>query len=415
MNISMRFVAASIVGSCLFAFFVGYFYGPFVFDHLGLPQAVYVAIKNCSLKQILSSVTCVSSHFDATTFESLHPQQIQWNQYLGKSIHSIETEVPLSYNPQNNGFSETDKRISSDAQQVLIDLKNLDSVFLDSENMVGTALLKFIEKLGINMLTYECHRRLSGKGVSCTGYSGHDFISLHTRPSLGLLSLTVFNNVPVSVVSVIQLASEIFAFPTADPKFISKEPSLTWTLNQRGVNKLHWMKHEPVRPNPLREYDTNSIGSYEITSSNIDGLNFKPLFAPRPEIKNNIREHRYNVVYPEALVHPAMFAHDDPKRVAVIGNGTGVVLREVLKHETVEKVVLFGPDSNFIQQSKTSSPQLSDCSNFEGSSRCCYDDARVEIISPDTLEWLLEEEEDDDDDDSDIFEGQFDVVIFEKR
>ena len=47
-----------------------------------------------------------------------------------------------------------------------------------------------------------------------------------------------------------------------------------------------------------------------------------------------------DAAYHEALVHPAMFAHENPRRVAIIGGGEGATLREVLKHNTVEKVIM---------------------------------------------------------------------------
>ncbi|GMH67467.1 hypothetical protein TL16_g04685 [Triparma laevis f. inornata] len=37
--------------------------------------------------------------------------------------------------------------------------------------------------------------------------------------------------------------------------------------------------------------------------------------------------------YHESLIHPAMVAHSDPKRVAVLGGAEGASLREILKHK----------------------------------------------------------------------------------
>lgn len=42
--------------------------------------------------------------------------------------------------------------------------------------------------------------------------------------------------------------------------------------------------------------------------------------------------------YQEMMVHVPMCAHPAPKRVAVIGAGDGGILREIVKHESVEKV-----------------------------------------------------------------------------
>ncbi len=53
-------------------------------------------------------------------------------------------------------------------------------------------------------------------------------------------------------------------------------------------------------------------------------------------------EYRYH----EALVHPAMAAHGAAKKVAVLGGGDGMAVREVLKHPGVESVVLVELDPN---------------------------------------------------------------------
>lgn len=53
-------------------------------------------------------------------------------------------------------------------------------------------------------------------------------------------------------------------------------------------------------------------------------------------------EYRYH----EALVHPAMAAHGAPKRVAVLGGGDGMAVREVLKYASVESITLVELDPN---------------------------------------------------------------------
>lgn len=47
-------------------------------------------------------------------------------------------------------------------------------------------------------------------------------------------------------------------------------------------------------------------------------------------------EYRYH----EALVHPAMAAHGAPKKVAVLGGGDGMAVREILKYPSVESITL---------------------------------------------------------------------------
>ncbi len=55
--------------------------------------------------------------------------------------------------------------------------------------------------------------------------------------------------------------------------------------------------------------------------------------------------------YHEVLVHPVMLAHPNPKKVLVIGGGDGGTLREVLKHETVEKAIMVEIDEGVIEAS----------------------------------------------------------------
>jgi spermidine synthase len=44
--------------------------------------------------------------------------------------------------------------------------------------------------------------------------------------------------------------------------------------------------------------------------------------------------------YQEMIAHIPLASHPSPKKVLVIGGGDGGVVREVLKHEGVEEVVL---------------------------------------------------------------------------
>ena len=49
-------------------------------------------------------------------------------------------------------------------------------------------------------------------------------------------------------------------------------------------------------------------------------------------------------VYHECLVHPAMLHHPNPRKVFICGGGEGSTAREVLKHKSVEKVVMVDID-----------------------------------------------------------------------
>jgi len=95
--------------------------------------------------------------------------------------------------------------------------------------------------------------------------------------------------------------------------------------------------------------------------------------------------------YQEMLTHVAICSHGNAESVCIIGGGDGGIVREVLKHRTVTRVVLCEIDSRVIDISREYFPQLS----------CALGDSRVEIISADGAKYLS--------DNANV--GAFDVVI----
>ncbi|KAJ8766247.1 hypothetical protein K2173_022306 [Erythroxylum novogranatense] len=54
-------------------------------------------------------------------------------------------------------------------------------------------------------------------------------------------------------------------------------------------------------------------------------------------------------IYHECLVHPALLHHPDPKTVFIMGGGEGSTAREILRHKTVEKVVMCDIDEEVVE------------------------------------------------------------------
>jgi spermidine synthase len=82
--------------------------------------------------------------------------------------------------------------------------------------------------------------------------------------------------------------------------------------------------------------------------------------------------------YHEMLVHMLLHSHPNPKKVVVIGGGDGGVVREVLKHASVEKVYFIEIDEEVINVSKKFFPEVASG---------MYDE-RVEIKCMDGAEFV---------------------------
>ncbi|MDA0988582.1 MAG: polyamine aminopropyltransferase [Chloroflexi bacterium] len=84
-------------------------------------------------------------------------------------------------------------------------------------------------------------------------------------------------------------------------------------------------------------------------------------------------------VYHEALVHPALITHPNPVTVFIAGGGEGATLREVLAHNTVNRVVMVDLDGEVVDICRRFLPN-----HHQGA----FDDPRVELHFRDAKEYL---------------------------
>ncbi|RDI12954.1 polyamine aminopropyltransferase [Comamonas sp. AG1104] len=80
--------------------------------------------------------------------------------------------------------------------------------------------------------------------------------------------------------------------------------------------------------------------------------------------------------YHEALVHPAAMAHPAPRKALILGGGDGGAAEELLKHPSIERVVLAELDEAVVQFSRQ---------HLQSVHRGALDDPRVEVCIGDGL------------------------------
>ena len=97
-------------------------------------------------------------------------------------------------------------------------------------------------------------------------------------------------------------------------------------------------------------------------------------------------------IYHEALVHPALIMHPNPRRVFIGGGGEGATLRDVLLHKTVERCVMVDIDGELMEICKRYLPSW-----HEGA----FENPRAEVIAGDALAYLRRTKE------------TFDVIIMD--
>ena len=369
-------------------------------------------------------------------------------------------------------------------QHLLVDIKNVDADFLNSEERLAEAMVEVVALSELTLLSYHCHG-LIPEGVSCVGVLLESHISFHTWPDEGVITLDLFTCGSGLLVPVVPVIERLFGVPvegageyhppegTADDgEYIPQEedyvppPRMVWSHVLRGFRpeiEGGWRPLEADIGDTLGKLELNhkKVISTTVTPyQQIDVLDvIDPLHGTsrsyerslHPEVatyesmnpelyRPNRRVYLDGVLqstsrgdesYHEALVHPAMFAHMDPERVAIIGGGEGATLREVLKHNTLEEVKMIEIDEVMVNASREALPGWSDCSDLEGSASSCFDDPRTDLRCEDALAWFIdrfsdevadssddEEEVDSSDDDEgddviDIDAEPFDVIIMD--
>nr|CCA19405.1 unnamed protein product [Albugo laibachii Nc14] len=100
---------------------------------------------------------------------------------------------------------------------------------------------------------------------------------------------------------------------------------------------------------------------------------------------------RDEFAYQEMISHLPLFAHAEPKNVLIVGGGDGGVLREVVKHDCVERIVMCEIDPKVCEVSKQF---------FATSLAVAFDDRRLHLIHADAAKYLKDESSE-----------KFDVII----
>mmetsp|Transcript_20100 Transcript_20100/g.57678 ORF Transcript_20100/g.57678 Transcript_20100/m.57678 type:complete len:976 (+) Transcript_20100:148-3075(+) len=390
------------------------------------------------------------------------------------------------YNTTNPPPIDEDEEHLPAGQHLLVDIKNVDADFLNSEERLAEAMVEVVALSELTLLSYHCHG-LIPEGVSCVGVLLESHISFHTWPDEGVITLDLFTCGSGLLVPVVPVIERLFGVPlegageyhppdgTAGDdidEYIPQEedyippPRMVWSHVLRGFRpeieggwrpleadigdtlaklELNHKKVMTTTVTPYQQIDVLDVidplhgtaRSYERSLhpeiATYESMN-PELYRPNRKVYlDGVLQStsRGDEAYHEALVHPAMFAHEGPERVAIIGGGEGATLREVLKHSTLEEVKMIEIDEVMVNASREALPGWSDCSDLEGSAPSCFDDPRTDLRCEDALAWFIdrfsedmddssddEEEDDSSDDDEgddiiDVDAQPFDVIIMD--
>jgi hypothetical protein len=264
-------------------------------------------------------------------------------------------------------------------------------------------------------------------------------VSFHTWPSKGVVTLDLFTCGSQSLLPIVNAVERLFGIPAT-----SDGPETVWAYKVRGfgdktdeeltdlftfpigtmteykkevvsiTKQTGDMKHGRIDVYDVLRPTYQTYESYQrsLRNDNSYESQYKEIFQPdRILFVDGVLQSRRSaeIPYHEALVHPGMFAHDDPKRILLLGCGGGAALREVLKHKTVEKVVMVEEEKELVSITRELFPEYSDCSSIQGvKDKDCFNDPRVHLIFSDLFDWAFQQNTADS-------TNVFDVIILDDQ
>jgi S-adenosylmethionine decarboxylase proenzyme len=304
------------------------------------------------------------------------------------------------------------------SQHLLVDIKGIEADFLDSEERLSKAMVDTVDSAGLTMLSYHCHSLVPG--ISCVGVLLESHISFHTWPKEGVITLDLFTCGSNPLLPVIATIKELFG--------IGENIEIQWSHELRGFRRGAKGKEEGDAGNfallnhhsdisqmvwspfgcTVKEQVFSSVTKFQRvdiwdlvgvgdvpTQEDAKRHNLQPgdprwitseLVSPERTLfldgvmqSDSGSYHEFH----EALVHPAMFAHPNPRHVAIIGGGEGATLREVLKHKTVKSATMIEIDGELVDVLKEFYPEYSNCSDFVGRAENCFDDEVATLVLED--------------------------------
>lgn len=340
-------------------------------------------------------------------------------------------------------------------QHLLVDIKDVDSEFLNSEERLASAMIELTNESKLTLLSYHCHS-LVPIGVSCAGVLLESHVAFHTWPLEGVITLDLFTCGGGKLVPLMPLIQRLFSVKQIPSEGENEEdipePTMLWAHKLRGFREgfapgyvrtsnpldegLGWsvlgrLDFDMKRPllstktefqhvdiYEVMDPDSRDLESYQkslsISDNSYESMH-PELFGPNKILfLDGVQQSTLygDAPYHESIVHPAMLTHANPQRVAIIGGGEGATLRETLKHTTVDKVVMIEIDKGVVELSREYLKEWSDCSDIVGSTNDCFDDPRAEVRHEDAMKYFISGFRTDNDNAVNGIE-KFDVIVMD--
>ena len=242
-TIDIRVFLAMIVSAMAMAFGAGVAFGPSPSDILSNNLVVTSEINNDEKGQSFEAMKRKPTKHNIDIGEKidLHEQHVNFEQ---PSLEDLGDGVLLRHPESKSGEAEEEHLPAG--QHLLVDIKNVEAAFLNSEQRLADAMVEVVQSAGLTLLSYHCHSLLPA-GVSCVGVLLESHISFHTWPDEGVITLDLFTCGPNPLLPVVPELERLFGIPRVKPNSTELEKVVTlWSHELRGFRDSNSRKKHPL-------------------------------------------------------------------------------------------------------------------------------------------------------------------------
>lgn len=276
---------------------------------------------------------------------------------------------------------------------ILVEFMNCEPHIMNDVAAIERDMVAAAQNAGATVINSTFHH-FSPYGVSGVVVIQESHLAIHTWPEYGYAAVDLFTCGEMNAWTSFDFLKEAFGAKSYSAIEMKRGTVNLLTRNNFDMSSMRQKANEWVNPGFytrnvwFTDKDENQALSLRFTGEVfydvqspfqrvriIESYKYGKMLALDDMVMTTIEDEFH---YHEMIAHPAMFTHNNAKNILVIGGGDGGTIREILRHDSVEKVTMVEIDGEVIKACKEHLPQIA----------AQFDNPKLELLVTDGIEYI---------------------------
>jgi len=276
---------------------------------------------------------------------------------------------------------------------ILVEFMNCEPHIMNDVAAIERDMVAAAQNAGATVINSTFHH-FSPYGVSGVVVIQESHLAIHTWPEYGYAAVDLFTCGEMNAWTSFDFLKEAFGAKSYSAIEMKRGTVNLLTRNNFDMSSMRQKASEWVNPGFytrnvwFTDKDENQALSLRFTGEVfydvqspfqrvriIESYKYGKMLALDDMVMTTIEDEFH---YHEMIAHPAMFTHNNAKNILVIGGGDGGTIREILRHDSVEKVTMVEIDGEVIKACKEHLPQIA----------AQFDNPKLELLVADGIEYI---------------------------